>query len=233
MGVHVGASHLSLHACMHLSLLACMDAVPTIRETHTHVLPCVAGVFGALAVVDSWGRRPLLIGGSIGCGAALAAAVGAAAARSVPALLLCLCAFTLSFSFSWAGGYWVVVSEIFSMGAKSPATSAAAALLFLTGSVTNLVFLSLVEGLGPYAFLLFAAVAFSGAVYVHQALPETKGRTLVAIQAMMSGGGAAGGVGSVGADAPGGAGVPGGSMQLAAVHSDMWHRRSGPGTGEL
>lgn len=179
-------------------------------------------------MVDSWGRRPLLIGGSIGCGVALAAAVGAAASRSVPGLLLCLCAFTLSFSFSWAGGYWVVVSEIFSMGAKSPATSAAAALLFLTGSVTNLVFLSLVDGLGPYAFLLFSAVTFAGAIYVHRALPETKGRTLVAIQAMMSGEGAAGGAG-----AGGSAGMPGSSMQLAAVHSDMWHRRSGPGTGEL
>ena len=36
-------------------------------------------------------------------------------------------------SLSWAGVFWVLLSEIFSMGAKSPATAAATAMLFLTG----------------------------------------------------------------------------------------------------
>jgi hypothetical protein len=124
-----------------------------------------------------------------------------------------------------------VVSELFSMGAKSPATSAAASLLFLTGSATNLVFLSLAEALGPYCFLVYAAVSFLAGWYVHAALPETKGRTLVAIQAMLGAGGAAGsasapaaagGAGGAGEGAGAGEGGPG--VQLAAVRSSMWHR---------
>lgn len=36
-------------------------------------------------------------------------------------------------SVSWAGVFWVLLSELFSMSAKSPAASAATAVLFLTG----------------------------------------------------------------------------------------------------
>jgi hypothetical protein len=35
---------------------------------------------------------------------------------------------------SWAGVFWVLLSELFSMSAKSPAASAATATLFLTGA---------------------------------------------------------------------------------------------------
>eukprot|EP00775_Hariotina_reticulata_P006601 gene6601-6829_t len=149
------------------------------------VTKCIgAGI--ALLVVDAWGRRPLLIYGGIGCGAALVFAAVALAAGSVAGFLFCLCLFIFCFSTSWAGLYWVVVSEIFSMGSKSPATSAATSLLFLTGAVVNFVFLSLVGGLGPGAFGIFAAVAFGSAWYVYRAVPETKGRTLAEIQALLA-----------------------------------------------
>lgn len=37
-------------------------------------------------------------------------------------------------SISWAGVFWVLLSELFSMSAKSPAAAAATAVLFLTGA---------------------------------------------------------------------------------------------------
>jgi hypothetical protein len=40
-------------------------------------------------------------------------------------------------SASWAGVFWVLLSELFSMSAKSPAASAATATLFLTGGLTG------------------------------------------------------------------------------------------------
>jgi hypothetical protein len=149
------------------------------------VTKCV-GVGLALLVVDAWGRRPLLIWGGIGAGTALVFAAVALAAGSVAAFLICLCLFIFCFSTSWAGLYWVVVSEIFSMGAKSPATSAATSLLFLTGAVVNFVFLTLVGWLGPGAFGIFAAVAVGSSWYVYRAVPETKGRTLAEIQALLA-----------------------------------------------
>jgi hypothetical protein len=149
------------------------------------VTKCV-GVAAAVLLVDAWGRKPLLIWGGVGCGASLLVTAAALAASSVPLFLLSLCLFIFAFSISWAGLYWVVVSELFSMGAKSPASSAATSLLFLTGAVINFVFLTLVHWLGSAAFVLFGAVGFASALYVHRCVPETKGRTLVEIQALLA-----------------------------------------------
>ncbi|KAG2454234.1 hypothetical protein HYH02_001268 [Chlamydomonas schloesseri] len=153
----------------------------------------LAGVCAAMLLVDRCGRRPLLIGGALACGAALvgmtAAAAGAGGGdpQSRRLLLeLCMCGFAFCFSISWAGLFWVVVSELFSMAAKSAAMSAATALLFLTGAVTDLVFLSLEDALGAHVFLLFAGVCVGGAAFVAAALPETKGRTLAEVQALMA-----------------------------------------------
>lgn len=146
----------------------------------------VVGVAIALCTVDHLGRRPLLLWGSVGCGAALAAACASAAAASPALLLACICAFIFSFSVSWAAVFWVVVSELFSMASRAPAASAATACLFLTGAATNLVFLSLRDALHGTAFLVFAGVAFAGGAYVWQALPETKGKTLADVQKLLA-----------------------------------------------
>jgi hypothetical protein len=74
-----------------------------------------AGVAAALLLVDRAGRRPLLIGGGAVTAVALAAAAAAAAGGSVGWFLAALCLFIFAFSVSWAGLYWVVVSELFSM----------------------------------------------------------------------------------------------------------------------
>lgn len=149
------------------------------------------GVATALMTVDNLGRRPLLILGGVGCGLSLAAAAVAVASGSITAFLGCLCLFILAFSVSWAGLYWVVVSEIFSMTVKSPASSAATALLFLTGALTDFLFLSIVGAMGQWAFILFAAVALAGSYYVYSHLPETKGYTMTDIQALLAHGGTA------------------------------------------
>lgn len=42
-----------------------------------------------------------------------------------------------------AGGFWVILSEIFTMRLKSPAAALSTALLFAVGAVTNIFFLSM------------------------------------------------------------------------------------------
>jgi MFS transporter, SP family, galactose:H+ symporter len=44
------------------------------------------------------------------------------------------------------------------------------------------VFLSLIEAMKAYSFLVFSAVSLAGAAYVWRLLPETKGKSLVEIQ---------------------------------------------------
>lgn len=56
------------------------------------------------------------------------------AVHSTVLVVAAMCAFIVAFSMSWAGVFWVLMSEIFSMPVKSPAVAAATAALFLVGA---------------------------------------------------------------------------------------------------
>lgn len=126
----------------------------------------------------------LIFGGS---SAALAMVLLAVADYMVnPVLVVCsMCIFIASFSLSYAGVFWVLISELFSMSTKAPAAAAASAMLFLAGAVANLVFLSLHRWLGSASFLIFGSVAASGAVYCYLNVPETMGKTLAEVQVLL------------------------------------------------
>lgn len=143
------------------------------------------GVAVSAAIVDRVGRRPPLVVGGMLSALALLGAAGAVAAHSAAGLLACMCVFLLGYSIGWAALFWVVVSELFSMTAKSPGSSAATSALFLTGALVDLVFLSLYEACGPWAFVIFAAVAAAGAGFVWACIPETAGRTLLEVQELL------------------------------------------------
>lgn len=143
------------------------------------------GVLASLVLVDSAGRRPLLIWGSYACAAAMVMMTVAVEAEDVFFTLLAMCGFMLAFSTAWAGVYWVLVSEFFSTRYKSPAASAATAALFLAGAFTDLVFLSITSAFGSLTFLLFAFVAFAAGTLTAVIVPETKGRQLGEIQALL------------------------------------------------
>eukprot|EP00891_Asterochloris_glomerata_P006599 jgi/Astpho2/6599/fgenesh1_pm.00101_%23_4_t len=136
------------------------------------------GVFIAVGLVDSKGRRPLLIWGSAIIASSMALISLGDYSQNVPLVLFAMCAFILSFSASYAGIFWVLCSEMFSMSTKSPAVSAAAAMLFLAGAVSNLCFLSLHTALGAASFLIFGGIAAAGGIFVYFMVPETKGKTL-------------------------------------------------------
>ena len=142
----------------------------------------LAGVAAAIFAVDSLGRKPLLVVGSFGSAVAMLFLSVAYAARSASLTVAAMSAFMFAFSASWAGVFWVIVSELFTMRWKSPAMSAATALLFLTGACVDFVFLSAAEALGAGAFALIALVCLAAGVYAALAVPETKGKTLAEIQ---------------------------------------------------
>ena len=81
----------------------------------------------------------------------------------------------------------MILSELFSMSTKSAAMSAAAALLFATGAFTDFVFLSAARAMGGWAFGIVACVCVWAGVYVQWNVPETKGKSLAEVQAMMAG----------------------------------------------
>ena len=165
----------------------------------------LAGVAASMLLVDRVGRRFLLVSGSWGAAASMAALAAAYAAEHTFACLLAMCAFMLCFSASWAGVFWVVASELFGMRNKSAALSATTAWLFAVGAAVDFAFLTVASALGAWTFGLVACVCAAGGVYVWMELPETKGRTLAEVQAMLAAGrggaagrGWAGGLGAIG-----------------------------------
>ncbi len=104
---------------------------------------------------------------------------------SVVLLVISMDMFMLGFSMSWAGIFWVLISEMFSMNVKSPASSMATATLFAAGALVDWAFLGLMNALGGGSFLVYACVAFASGVFVFVVVPETKGRTLAEIQRML------------------------------------------------
>lgn len=93
----------------------------------------MSGVVLGVLLIDTLGRRPLLIYGSAACSASLVLLFGGVFMQSTVFEILAMCAFMLSFNASYAGVFWVLLSELFSMTAKSPAASAATAMMFLAG----------------------------------------------------------------------------------------------------
>ena len=145
------------------------------------------GVSCGAYLIDRLGRRPLFVWGSFLIAGAMAGMFVAVRASSVALTVASMSLFMLFFAGSWAGGFWVVVSEIFSMRVKSAAQAVATAALFLFGALTDVVFLSIVS-VGPGGLLVFAVVAVGGGAFVWCLLPETRGRTLEEVQAIFSAG---------------------------------------------
>ena len=131
------------------------------------------------------GRRPLLIYGSYAMGVAMVMLTVAVQLKSLGFALFSMMTFILAFSSSWAGGFWVVVSEVFSMRTKAVAAPIATAVLFAGGTVANITFLTLYNSMGSASFLVYAVISLAGAMYLQVYLPETKGRTLAEVQAVM------------------------------------------------
>ena len=145
------------------------------------------GVSVSFFLVDKVGRRPLLIFGSVGSSVSLLVVAFADATVSVWMMVLGMSLFIFFFSLSWAEIFWIILSEVFSMKAKSSAIAMCTATLFLVGSVADMLFLTVRNGIGFGSFILYSAISLMGGVFVYFFLPETRGKTLAEVQASFSG----------------------------------------------
>ena len=154
----------------------------------------------AIACIDRFGRRPLLLAGfagmcvSLGVVAAafLSLERGTAGASSTLGLvtMLALIAFIVSFAFSLGPVTWTVINEIFPGPIRGRAVAVATAVNWGAAFVVSQFFLTLVDAIGESAtFGLFAACCVAGGLWVWRAVPETRGRSLEDIEAMWKGGG--------------------------------------------
>jgi sugar porter (SP) family MFS transporter len=145
----------------------------------------------AIAFVDRFGRKPLLLAGSIGMTLTLGAmawlfahagldAKGAPvlAGGSGTAALVAANLYVFAFGFSWGPIVWVLLGEMFNNRIRGAALALAAAAQWIANWLVTLTFPGLSKmGLG-FAYGLYTAAAALSFVFVARWVRETKGRTL-------------------------------------------------------
>ncbi|MGB3588708.1 MAG: sugar porter family MFS transporter [Tunicatimonas sp.] len=141
--------------------------------------------FVAINLVDRWGRKPLLLAGSVGMTLSLSflsfSFLGDGGAGY--GVLFSILGYIASFAATHAAVMWVLVSEIFPNKYRGSAMSVA---LFMHWSATYLVTQTfpwmLANKGGAFSFGIFAVVAALSLVFVWFFVPETKGKSLEQIE---------------------------------------------------
>jgi sugar porter (SP) family MFS transporter len=140
--------------------------------------------FIAMRTVDSWGRRKLMLFGSIGL-AVVYAILGAAyyfQFTGLPVLVLVILAIAI-YSMSLAPITWVVLSEIFPNRLRGIAMSVATFALWVACFILTFTFPILNDTLGSYGtFWVYSSICVAGYIFIKYKLPETKGKSLEEIE---------------------------------------------------
>ena len=141
----------------------------------------------AIFTVEKWGRKPLLIWGSIGMAVGalgVAATFGHAGLEMVTAASIMV--YAASFMFSWGPITWVLIAEIFPNTIRGGAVAIAGAFQWIFNFIGSSTFvpmfnMHLTEGddFGHwFTYGLYGVICLLAALFVWRLVPETKGKTL-------------------------------------------------------
>lgn len=141
----------------------------------------------AMTLIDKFGRKRLLIIGSLGMivflGLTAAAFNNGAAGNSN--VLLYLIGFIAFFGFSQGAVIWVFISEIFPNSVRSQGGSLGSFTHWIMAAIISWTFPIIVEGSpkgGYYSFIFYTVMMFLHLLFVWRVLPETKNKSLEQIQ---------------------------------------------------
>jgi MFS transporter, SP family, arabinose:H+ symporter len=140
--------------------------------------------FIAIFKVDSWGRRPLYLVGSLSAAFALAL-TGVCFMLNISGwpMLGCIMLFLLFFAFSLGPLKFVISTEIFPTHIRGTALSVCIMTMWISDWVVNLLFPIMRDGLGiAITFFIFSFFCIVSFVYAKQKLRETKGKSLEEIE---------------------------------------------------
>ena len=156
---------------------------------------CVLFTVIAIATVDKWGRRPLMLIGAGGMGVCLAAMgvmaqVGADPAAASHWMLLFILLYIACFGLSVGPVTWVILSEIFPTAVRGRALGLATFFLWTADYVVTQTFPMMdakdswfVKHFNhAFPFYTYAAFCVVLVLVVWRLVPETKGRTLEEIE---------------------------------------------------
>jgi MFS family permease len=141
----------------------------------------------AMTMIDRFGRKKLLIIGSLGMilflGLTAMAFRGEVAGNQL--VLFYLIGFIAFFAFSQGAVIWVFIAEIFPNSVRSQGGSLGSFTHWIMAAIISWTFPIIVEGSpqgGYYSFLFYTVMMVLHLVFVVRYLPETKGKSLEQIQ---------------------------------------------------
>ncbi|MBS7255765.1 sugar porter family MFS transporter [Flavobacterium branchiicola] len=140
--------------------------------------------FIAISKVDSWGRRPLYITGSL-CAAFALALTGFCFLMNITGwfMLASIILFLLFFAFSLGPLKFVISTEIFPTHIRGTALSICIMTMWVSDWVVNLLFPVMRDGLGiATTFFIFSFFCILSFGYAKKKLFETKGKSLEEIE---------------------------------------------------
>ena len=158
-----------------------MGAAKDASMLQTIIMGLVNVVFTIVAIltVDKWGRKPLLIVGSIGM------AIGMIAISTLAFLdiigtttLVFIIIYTASFMMSWGPICWVLISEIFPNKIRSQAVAIAVAAQWAANFFISSTYPPMMEFSNGGTYLFYGVMSILSALFVWKYVPETKGKTL-------------------------------------------------------
>ena len=133
----------------------------------------------AIFTVDRFGRKPLLIIGSIGM-AVGAFAVAMCDSMAIKGVLpvLSIIVYAAFFMMSWGPICWVLISEIFPNTIRGKAVAIAVAFQWIFNYIVSSTFPALYDFSPMFAYSLYGIICVAAAIFVWRWVPETKGKTL-------------------------------------------------------
>jgi len=136
--------------------------------------------------VDRWGRRTLLMWGSLLSGFSLLALVllfhyPTEGKSSI--FLIVIMFYIIGYCISVGSLFWLIISEIFPLHVRGVAMSFVTSIQWLANFIVSLSFLSMLDLLGnQITFLCYALVCFISFIFSFYVVPETKGMSLEGVE---------------------------------------------------
>ena len=141
----------------------------------------------AISVIDKFGRKTLLIIGSVGMVIALGLVTWTFYTQDFGgyAVMFYLVGFIAFFAFSQGAVIWVFMSEIFPNKVREQGQTLGSFTHWIMAVIISWIFPIIAESSengGFYSFLLFTVMMFLHGIFAWKVIPETKGKSLEGIQ---------------------------------------------------